>query len=321
MSCDSEACLFPFTVAEINGYGDVYGCCASVFIGYCFGNIFEQPFDEIWNGEKAQKFRQQFIDQQFNYCDFNFCAKEWKKFTPTKIVDYPIRVQLDYDASCNARCIYCREKPYPPDFQKFEEHTEDIILPLLKNAKLVNVTARGEIFASNSSKKLINRISEVYPDIKFYVYTNGIECSPEKLSEYGLVGKVEYFVVSIPALTKKIYNKLVVGGNYDKVIKNIKFLGKLKSQNKIKDFILNFVVNSYNYKEMPGFVNFAKENSAKVSFLKLNKQPDNVYIYDKIAIAEEFHPEHKKYLEAMRNPIFKQPHVNKTNTFTTLNLQ
>ncbi len=319
MGC--EACTFPFTVAEIDWDGNVYGCCAGYFVGYVFGNIFEQPFDEIWNGEKAQKFRQQFIDQEYHICDFSLCAKEWKEFTPTLVADYPTRVQLNYDATCNARCVYCRKEPCATNAKQFDEHMEDIVLPILKNAKLVNVTALGEVFASSYSKKLIRRITETYPDIRFYVYTNGIECNEKRLKEYCLFDKVEYFVLSLPALTKATYDKQVIGGKFDNVIKNVEYLGKLRKQNKVKDFVLNFVVNSYNYKEMPGFVEFARKNNATVSFVKLNKHSGNDYIYDDIAVAEEFHPEHKEYLEVVKNPIFKAPHVNKTSTFTTLNLQ
>lgn len=321
MGCNSEACSFPFTVAEIDEDGSVYGCCAAYSIGYSFGNIYEQTFDEIWNGEKAQKFRQQFIDEHFHYCDFNLCAKEWTEFTPTKTAEYPTRVQLNYDSTCTARCIYCRREPHATNPHKFDENLEDVILPILKNAKLVNVTALGEVFASPTSKKLINRITEKYPDIKFYVYTNGIECNEEKLIEYKLIDKVEFVVLSLPALTKATYDSIVLGGNFDKVIKNIKFLGELRKQNIINNFVLNFVVNSYNYKEMPDFVNFAKENNATVSFVKLNKHSGNDYIYDKIAVAEEFHPEYQQYLEIVKNPVFKQPFVNKTSTFTTLNLK
>lgn len=321
MSCNSEACTFPFTVAEIDWDGNVYGCCAGYFIDYSFGNIFEEPFDTIWNGEKAQNFRQQFIDEQFHYCNFNLCAKEWKQYTPTRIVEYPTRVQLNYDATCNARCVYCRKEHASTNAQKFDEHMEDIVLPILKNAKLVNVTALGEVFASAYSKKLIRRITEKYPDIRFYVYTNGIECSEKKLIEYNLMDKVEYFVVSLPAVTKETYDSQVIGGNFDKVVKNVKFLGELKKQNRIKDFVLNFVVNSHNYKEMPSFVDFAEINNATVSFVKLNKHSGNDYIYDEIAVAEEFHPQHQQYLETIKNPIFKHPRVNKTNTFTTLDLQ
>ena len=303
-------------LGEIDWDGNVYGCCTGYFIGYSFGNIFEQPFDEIWNGKKAQEFRQQFIDRNFKHCNFAICPKEFHQdITPTLIAPYPKRVQLNYDSICNAKCIYCRDHFFQNDTSRFEEHFDDVIVPLLKNAELVNVTASGEVFASRYAKTLINRIGKIYPKLKFYIYTNGIECDEKHLKEFGLWNRTDYFVVSLPATTEQTYKKIVLGGNFKKVIKNIKFLGKLKKENKISNLIINFVVNSYNYKEMPDMVKLAKDNNATVSFVTLNKLENNKHIYDSIAIAEEFHPEHKEYLELIKNPIFKSPHINKTTTF------
>ncbi len=317
---ESGCCTFPFSVAEIDWDGNVYGCCAAYFIGYTFGNIFEQPFDEIWNGEKAQEFRRQFIDRNFNHCNFSICPKEFHKdITPSLTAPYPTRVQLNYDSVCNARCIYCRDHHFKNDVSKFEEHFDDIIVPILKNAKLVNVTASGEIFASNYAKNLVQKIVKIYPDLKFYIYTNGIECNEKRLKEYCLWDKVEYYVVSLPAMTKETYDKIVLDGNFNKVIENLKFLGNLRKENKISNLIINYVVNSYNYKEMPLMVDFAKEIHANVSFVTLNKLEFNKHIYDSIAIAEKNHPEHKEYIEFIKNPIFKQPHINKTTVFDEVN--
>ncbi len=313
---DDGSCRFPFTVAEIDWNGNVYGCCAAYFIGYSFGNIFEQSFDEIWNGEKAQKFRQQFLDRNFCHCNFDICPKEFSKdIKPSLIAEYPKRVQLNYDSVCNARCIYCRDHYFKNDTSRFDEKFDEIIIPILKNAELVNVTASGELFASKYAKNLIHKIAKTYPNLKFYIYTNGIECNEHQLKNYGLWKKLEYVVLSMPAVTEKTYKKIVLDGNFKKVYKNAKFLGKLRKKNEISNFIINFVVTSYNYKEMPLMVEFAKENNATLSFVKCNELANNAHIFKDIAVAEEFHPEHEEYLELIKNPIFKQPFINNTNIF------
>ncbi len=313
---DDGSCKFPFTVAEVDWDGNVYGCCAAYFIGYSFGNIFEQPFDEIWNGEKAQKFRQQFLDRKFCHCNFDICPKEFShEIKPTLIAEYPKRVQLNYDSVCNARCIYCRDHYFKNDTSKFEEKFDDVIVPMLKNAELVNVTASGEIFASKYAKDLTKRIAKIYPNLKFYIYTNGIECNERQLKNYGLWKKLEYVVLSMPAVTEKTYKKIVLDGNFKKVYKNAQFLGKLRQKGDISNFIINFVVNSYNYKEMPLMVEFAKKNNATVSFVKCHELANNKHIFKEIAVTEPYHPEHQEYLELIKDPIFKQPFINKTTVF------
>ncbi len=310
---DDGSCRFPFSVAEIDWDGNVYGCCAAYFIGYSFGNIFEQSFDEIWNGEKAQNFRQQFIDRNFKYCNFEICPKELSKdVKPTLIAEYPKRVQLNYDSVCNARCIYCRDHHFKNDTSRFEEKFDDIIVPLMQNAELVNVTASGEVFASKYAKDLINRIGKIYPKIKFYIYTNGIECNEKRMKEFGLWDRLDYVVLSMPATTKKTYDKIVRDGNFKKVMDNIKFLGKLKKQGKLSNFIINFVITSINYKEMPEMIKIAKENNASLSFVKCNKLENNKDVFDSFAICEPSHPEHQDYINFIQDPIFKDPIINKT---------
>lgn len=45
-------CPQPFEQIEIYESGDVYTCCPDFINFYSIGNIFKQPFSEIWNGEK-----------------------------------------------------------------------------------------------------------------------------------------------------------------------------------------------------------------------------------------------------------------------------
>lgn len=52
-----HCCNEPFESANINVFGDVYPCCAEEIIKFPVGNVFQQPFDEIWNGEKINNIR------------------------------------------------------------------------------------------------------------------------------------------------------------------------------------------------------------------------------------------------------------------------
>jgi radical SAM protein with 4Fe4S-binding SPASM domain len=48
-------CAIPWNVADITATGDVAPC--HVFYDLVMGNIYEQPFSEIWNGPRYQSFR------------------------------------------------------------------------------------------------------------------------------------------------------------------------------------------------------------------------------------------------------------------------
>jgi len=64
-------CRWPFDSCFITVDGFVTPCCirANPEV-FNFGNIFETPFKEIWNGEKYQKFRETMIKNLPNpICD------------------------------------------------------------------------------------------------------------------------------------------------------------------------------------------------------------------------------------------------------------
>ena len=63
----NNICKHPFNSIQIQNTGEIYCCCCYWTDFYSFGNIFEKSFDEIWNGERAQNFRRQFIEKNAGY--------------------------------------------------------------------------------------------------------------------------------------------------------------------------------------------------------------------------------------------------------------
>lgn len=55
-------CPQPFYVIEIFEHGYVYTCCPDYINNYSLGNIYELPFEKIWNGPKAINFRRMLLN-------------------------------------------------------------------------------------------------------------------------------------------------------------------------------------------------------------------------------------------------------------------
>ena len=152
----------------------------------------------------------------------------------------------------------------------------------------------------------------ISPKIKINMITNGILASPQNFEKYNLWGHIGSLEVSMHALTRETYNKIVLGGDYDKVMSNLIFLSKLKKSNGFDFFWLNFVVNSYNYHEMVEFQEFANSIGAMVNFWEYRKW-GNAKLderYDDVAIFEPYHKDYKKYLKVIKNKIFDSPNCN-----------
>lgn len=65
MSRPWSVCRRPYTLAYITAHGNVFTCCLAPFNAgpareKLLGNVFEQPFEQIWNGERYRAFRAAF---------------------------------------------------------------------------------------------------------------------------------------------------------------------------------------------------------------------------------------------------------------------
>lgn len=175
---------------------------------------------------------------------------------------------------------------------------------MLENTENVVLSGVGEALFSPHSRKLIKRISEIFPKVKFSLISNGILCDKKNLEELGIIDKLISITISLHATKKSTYDKLVVNGDFNKVINNLNFLSEMKKMGKLDKFILNFVVNSYNYKEMVPYVKMAQKIGATVGFLELLKLETNEDVYEKINIFDKHHPQYNSFVKVLKNPIF-----------------
>ena len=314
-------CIVPFEHLDFSCDGSVFPCCPALIDKYSFGDIFkDKSVDKIWNGEKAQEFRRSILDGSFRYCRLDSCLNlsnikyddRYNKDLSNKslISDLPKEIYFHIDSACNVRCITCRdEKVFMTEFaNQYEKILDSVMVPFAKNARTVYFNGAGEIFASKLCKNLIQKLTEAYPDLKFNLITNGILATKENIERYGLKNKILSIEVSMHAVTKETYDKIVRGGDFDAVMKNLETLSEMKKNGEIKYLWLNYVVTSYNYKEMIDFQKLANKLGAYTRFWEYRKwgtaELDNRY--DEVAIFEPTHPDYDKYLEVVKDKIFDE---------------
>ncbi len=289
-----EFCTQAFYNTEIYENGDVYNCCPHFQHYIPLGNIFAQPFEEIWNGERAKNIRKEILNGTFSLCD-PMCP-EYKQHLEKpadceeSMSQYPKNLAVSSDNICNVRCRFCRENHLKSEIsdEEFISKIDTSFLPIFKNAEFVRFGCSGEPFASKKEKELIKRILENYPDIKIQIFTNGILGNKETFEKYNLFGKIDSLTVSIHAATKPTYEKVVRDGNFEKLIKNLEFYSELKSQNLLNALDFVFVVYSENYTEIPAFVEFAKKYNAHPLFwvFRKNINTELGQQYDKYSVIE-----------------------------------
>jgi radical SAM protein with 4Fe4S-binding SPASM domain len=319
-SLPDSICLKAFDACMIDENGYVYFCCQEWVNWYSIGNIYESNFEYIWNGEAARKFRRTVWDGDYTFCNRNLCRSP-NFVKREQIAHYyksngeygqlPQFVKICHDKSCNVRCITCRDKHFvhsKEDMDRLDSLIDTRFIPLLKNTKTVGLNGAGELFASRHCTNLVRRITNVYPNINFALHTNGILCDQDHLEKLGILDKIKHVEISIHAATKETYDKIVLGGNFDKVMKNLAFLSDLKKEGKIDQVQLSFVVTVLNYKEMKSFLEMGINFGFTVAFWNYWKA--NVSIdseYEKYAVFENFHPDYNDLAMILADPIFSSP--------------
>jgi MoaA/NifB/PqqE/SkfB family radical SAM enzyme len=141
--------------------------------------------------------------------------------------------------------------------------------------------------------------------------TNGILFTPEN---WGKIANVHYAInfirISIDAAARETYEKLRRGGNFDILLDNLEFISGLKRQKNIK-LQAAFVMQKENYREMPMFVELVKKyNFDMVHFGRINNW--GTYTdeeFRQIAVHRKDHPEHKDFLEILKDPALRDPIV------------
>ena len=299
----NEICKLPFAYLEIDMYGDVRTCCRPYIKELYIGNIFKQPFEEILNSETAKYIRNNCLNSDYSMCNQNLCLPNKMEnvfMLNSKYVgdlDYNTNlkkvniIKFSYDNDCNVNCKSCREKIYRNSkeyIEELDEKARKYFLPILKYTDKVCLIGSGDPFASKHTRNFIKMITEEYPNIKFDLHTNGLLLNERMLTELNIIDKLSYIQISIHASTKETYDKIVLGGGWETLMKNLEFVSNLKKQNKVENIFLFFVVSKVNLGDAKEFINLSKKYSAECFFWNLrdwgtqytkNEMPDEYKIY------------------------------------------
>ena len=307
-------CSQPFYQIEIYENGDVFTCCPSFLDYFSIGNIYKNSFDEIWNGEKAQSFRKKMLSGDLSCCSDGCFRKTFHEEKSDKyaaiVHEYPTEISVSTDNGCNIACKICRDSNFPKPQKDFEEEINNLWLPIFKNAKNIRFGCSGEPFASLKEKFLIKQLAQTYPTAKFQFHTNGILGTKELLEELNVFDKIEIMTVSLHSATKPTYEKVINGGNFEKVQQNLAIYSEMKKSGLIKFFRLIFVVYSENYEDMENFVALADTPGADAQFWAYRTNDTEIgRNYEKYAIFEKSHPDYKKLEKILKSDVFGAPNV------------
>lgn len=297
----TPSCIRPWTSFEVDDgadIGPVRPCC---WLLQYIGDLRHDTLERIWNGPQAQHIRHAMLTgQSRDYCP-EFCpilqcpeedkAMYWKRVErsghPNALLNReellegrvtlrsrPVTLKVTPSLACNLNCIMC----YQPHSAKIHLSRGKLaeIEAWLSTTEVIHLQG-GEVFVSREGLWLLERTLE-FPDLRVGVITNGI--FPQPIA-WSLLEKVrfEWLIVSLDAATGATYQKIRVGGNWDKAITNLHNLCMLRSR-RGNDFrlYLDMTVMHNNCHEIPLFVELAHSFELDASFHLLTPEERTMHL-------------------------------------------
>ena len=316
-------CFHPWDWLEVLPNGRVFMCCAT-WLPFEIGNILDQPFNELWNGEKAQAIRASIVDGSYKYCQKKLCPliqsnhledmNNVKDERKSLVADFPMHVNFSCDESCNLSCPSCRVKKIQfnegPEYDKRKQINDLLWENILKASKTknfihVHITGSGDPWGSKIFReKLWDLDLREYPNIAINFKTNGVMLTEKTWNKmWRIHDRVRALGVSWDACHETTYNVTRRDGDYQQLRKNMKFMNDVAASFPKLKLHFDFVVQTYNYREIPDFVEMMCNdypNSRAVMFTLVSDwgtwTPD---VYKWNAIWKDTHPQYEDLLKVL----------------------
>ncbi len=327
-------CSLPWSYAEVHRDGRVFMCCPTYSGRRAIGNVFKSTPEAIWNSRMARRIRRGILDASFSHCSHRACPKLVGRSLErraealrdpetgpliaaktTALAKGPSSVKLCHDESCNLSCPSCRKQTIVAGRArqaKLDRMLNDFILPFLKDARLLILSGDGDPFASKHYRDILKATAERLPRLKIGLHTNGVLFDARAWEDCRLEGRVDLVEVSIDAADPLTYALVRRGGDFARLLRNLAFLAEQRRAGKIRYFMLSFVVQRANFREMPAFVALARRFGADgVRFALIRPWLRGLArrAYAKAMIWDDAHPDFDAFLATLRDPTLADPIV------------
>lgn len=212
-------------------------------------------YNAIFNYEKVKKIYRTIINL-IPKCEKkvrNILLNEYEIATGCyQLKSKPRILTLELTNKCNLKCKMCEYKNVKKHWEITENVYDELInlMPYLEHLILQG----GEVFLYKNIKQLLS--VAVKEKVSIEIVTNGLLLS-EEIIKLLMDGK-NIITFSIDSIIKDTYEKIRVGGNFDRLIGNLNKLFELK-KTKANGIILrlHMVVMKSNYNEIENIINFA----------------------------------------------------------------
>ena len=307
-------------------YGTVRMCPWLKDVGI-IGSLLEKSFEEIWNGERANKYRQMLIEHDFSNCNVDECPylanDAVEEVEVEEIPRFPSHLAIAFERACNYRCSCCYIKGQPnmtsADYEKhFAENYNKIeteIRNVMPYATTLDSNGLAELFCSKRALKLIKEWEPLAPknECTILMETNGSLFNESMWKSLGDIKDFNIKVsITVMSFEEKVYQEL--SGTklpISQIENNLDFISSMRKKNIINYLQLNTVYQEKNFRFMPELVKRFLEYGADYVRLRpyapMDEDREEIMWFKDVR--NQYHPYHKEFLNVWSNPILKNEKV------------
>ena len=292
-------CPRPRDTILIDKQGSCYACECTSWLPQSIGNLQIKSLIDIIGSDTHQHLQSSITDGTYRYCNEHQCSYLKSGAVLHGRPDHIKHLRLAIDDSCNLQCPSCRKGlVFHKEGSAFRLgiRLADRINDWLHNYEhpiQVHIGSDGDPFASHVYRHFMEQTPK-RDNIKYSILTNGLMFREFHTRVPNVINNLRELGVSIDGATKETYEKLRLGGKWEKILEGLECMAEQKQKHGFR-FILHFVVQKDNYHEMEDIIHLGKRYGADRVWL--NKMEDwNVFDnFDQMNIFSPEHPLHNDY--------------------------
>jgi len=302
-------CPRPFDTVLIDKNGSCFACECTAWLPQSMGNLNLQSLEDILKSAKRHKLQESISNGSYCFCNNKQCSYLLDTLPmgwwPSSPVESRIKnIRLAIDDSCNLNCPSCRVDTIFVKSGKLLEQriqlAKRIIEYIVAQQHEINlhVGSDGDPFASLVYRYFIKQTKN-FPHVRFSLQTNGLLVKKMYQRHEDMFKKLDVLNVSIDGASKRTYESLRKGGSFEKILENLEFIKQIKKKLNFK-FIIHFVTQTENYREMPAIIDLAEQYSADKIWLNKITNWNTFKNFEDKNVMNPTHIEYMEYIEVLK---------------------
>jgi len=256
-------CPRPFDTVLIDKRGSCFACECTAWLPQSIGNLQVSELSDIIGSDMHQHLRGSIDDGTYRYCNQAQCTYLQSIHWPAEAPMHLTHLRLAIDDSCNLRCPTCRNgmifhkqgSSYRLGIKladKVNHWLRDYDHPIQ-----VHIGSDGDPFASHVYRHFMEQTPH-RDNIKYSILTNGLMFEEFHTRIPHVMHNLQELGVSIDGASEHTYEKLRLGGRWEKIKSNLRSMADSKAKNNFT-FRLHMVVQQENWWEMSEMINLAEQ--------------------------------------------------------------